>query len=102
MNCMTLDMMKELLTRQHPGWDSAYVERCAAQLLATLDARLCALLHTHYTTGKTPDFSHTYGGEKFSVLEIRAIRNCSYLDAVVLMDAYIREPAVGRAKILRR
>lgn len=102
MNHMTLDLMKELILRQHPGWEQTYAERRAAQWLAALDPRLGELLYTHCTTGKTPDFSYTHRAETFSVLEIRAMRRCSYLDAVLLMNAYICDPAAGRAKILRR
>ena len=102
MNRMTLDLMKDLLQRQHPGWDGAYLERCAAQQLAELDPRLGDILYSYCTYGTTSDFSHTHRGETFSVLEIRAMRRCGYPEAVFLMNGYIRNPASGRARILRR
>ena len=102
MNHMTTELMKQLLLRQQPGWDSRYAQRLATQWVATLDPRLSDLLYTHCTTGKTPDFTHRHDTEAFSLLEIRAIRRCSYLDAVLLMNTYISDPVKGRAKILRR
>lgn len=102
MNRMTLDLMRELLRRQHPAWDADYLECCAARQLAELDPCLGDILYSYCTCGTTSDFSHTHRGETFSVLEICAMRRCGYPEAVFLMNGYIRDPASGRARILRR
>ena len=102
MSEMNASLMKALIVRQYPGWDDAYAQRYADQHLAELDPRLKALLYTYATTGKTSNFSYSHGAETFSVLEIQAMRRCSYLDAVLLLNNYIHDPLSGRARIMRR
>lgn len=88
-----------LIAQAHPGWTTEAVQEYACACAKTLDERLLGLLRAHIDTGTTPNFRH---GE-FSVIQIqRMARGRSYLDALVLMDAYLKDEASGRALILRR
>lgn len=88
-----------LIAQAHPGWTKEAVQEHACACAKTLDERLLGLLRAHIDTGTTPNFRH---GE-FSVIQIqRMARGRSYLDALVLMDAYLKDEASGRALILRR
>lgn len=88
-----------LIAQAHPGWTTEAVQGHACACAKTLDERLLGLLRAHIDTGTTPNFRH---GE-FSVIQIqRMARGRSYLDALVLMDAYLKDEASGRALILRR
>ena len=88
-----------LIAQAHPGWTTEAVQEHACACAKTLDERLLGLLRAHIDTGTTPNFRQ---GE-FSVIQIqRMARGRSYLDALVLMDAYLKDEASGRALILRR
>lgn len=88
-----------LIAQAHPGWTTEAVREHARACAKTLDERLLGLLRAHIDTGTTPNFR--YG--EFSVIQIRRMaRGRSYLDALVLMDAYVKDEASGRALILRR
>lgn len=88
-----------LIAQAHPGWTTEAVQEHACACAKTLDERLLGLLRAHIDTGTTPNFRH---GE-FSVIQIqRMARGRSYLDALMLMDAYLKDEASGRALILRR
>lgn len=89
----------KLIAQAHPGWTTDAVQEHARAYAETLDERLLGPLRAHIDTGATPNFRH---GE-FSVTQIqRMARGRSYLDALVLMDAYLKDEASGRALILRR
>ena len=93
------DEIARLVAQAHPGWTAEAVCEHANMYASTLDERLLTLLRAHIDTGATPNFRH---GE-FSVIQIqRLARNRSYLDALLLMDAYLKDEAAGRARILRR
>ncbi len=93
------DEIAKLIAQAHPRWTDDAVRGHAQAYAETLDARLLDLLRVHIDTGDTPNFRQ---GE-FSVAQIqRLVRGRSYLDALVLMDAYLKDEASGRARILRR
>ena len=93
------DEIARLIAQAHPGWTAEAVAEHAKTCAATLDERLVPLLRAHLDKGATPNFRH---GE-FSVIQIqRLARGRSYLDALFLMDAYLKDEEAGRARILRR
>ncbi len=96
---VTQEEMERLLQKEHPAWTSRAIFNEATQLLQGLDNRFEPFLRTYLDTGKMTDYTH---GE-FSLFLIRGLRrNCSYLQAVLLMDTYLKNPRNGRALILRR
>ena len=79
--------LEHLLTLDHPTWTPQAIAQQAEEYRRYLD------------TGKPQQFQ---SGE-FSLLLIQAMRRrCSYLQAVLLMDAYLKNPRNGKALILRR
>ena len=94
----TAAQMEELLRREHPGWTPTARRDMARLYVETLDARLDEALARHAASGEIRDVA---AGD-FSLLAIRALRGCSYLEAAVLLDGYLKDPVLGRAKILRR
>lgn len=64
-----------------------------------MDERLLPLMREHIDTAATPNFRH---GE-FSVIQIQRLSSGrSYIDALILMDAYLKDGEAARARILRR
>lgn len=96
---ITAKELADELKKEHPSWDERAIAEDAADLAARLDARLEDALIGFLREGKRTDFRE---GE-FSVLMIQAFRgNCPFLEAVELMDAYLKDPVQGKAQILRR
>ena len=91
--------MLSLISSAHPCWTPDAVNTLAETYIKHMDSRLDEPLYIYVSTGKMTDWRH----DEFSILEIRALRhNCSYIDAVILMDAYLKDPARGRYRIMAR
>ena len=91
--------LEHLLPLDHPTWSTQAITQQAEEYRQFLDDRLEAPLRRYLDTGKPQQFQ---AGE-FSLLLIQAMRHgCSYLQAVLLMDAYLKDPCNGKALILRR
>ena len=91
--------LERKIAEDHPAWSPAARLEKAEEYLETLDERLEETLRLYVNENKISDFS--YG--EFTVLMIQALRRkCSYLDALFLMDAYLKDPLNGKAMILRR
>lgn len=96
---ITQKEMEALLRADHPAWDAGALERRAQELAGALDDRFDEPLRRYVREGEETNLRH---GE-FSLTQIRALRRkCSYMQAVVLMDAYLKDPLNGKALILRR
>lgn len=95
---MTCSDMEALLKREYPHRAPESLEAMAATLLTQLDDQLDASVRAYWTDGTETDF---YSGE-FSIFEIRRLRHCGYLDALILMDGYLKDARVGRMRIMRR
>lgn len=92
-------IIKTLLLRDHPQWDIGYIQKKSLEYAGILVPDLAALLKDYGKTGQLIDYRHN----EFSIFIIQALQgNCSYLDAILLMNEYIVNPAVGRERILRR
>ena len=96
------NMMKDFIEKQNPTYSKEYVESKAKELTETLDQKLDEIIYTYCTTGQMKDFSHTSGSETFCILEIKAMRSCSYYEAILLMDGFIKDALSGRRSIMRR
>ena len=91
--------LEHLLTLDHPTWSTQAITQQAEEYRQFLDDRLEAPLRRYLDTGKPQQFQ----AGVFSLLLIQAMRHgCSYLQAVLLMDAYLKDPCNGKALILRR
>ncbi len=95
---ISIHELEMLLQREYPHWaDSAY-PLYANQIKQTMDERLESALSAYAADGTEVDYTH----DEFSVLAIRRLRRCSYLEALRLMDTYLKDPRKGRIHIMRR
>lgn len=99
LNNISLDQLARQIHKDNPNWTIEAAKRQASEYITLWDGRLSNILSDYLSKGAETDFKH---GE-FSLLLIKALRhNCSYLHAISLMDAYIKDPLNGKALILRR
>lgn len=98
-NGITTQELELIISKEHPFWNSDSIHKQAEEYLISLDEKLSETLIELVKNGSCSNFEH---GE-FSLYSIRAFRkNCGYFEAIVLMDAYIKDPSYGKALILRR
>lgn len=96
---ITSQELELFLAKEHPTWNAQSVYNHANEYLTSIDERLSISVEALVKSGERIDFQH---GE-FSLYLIQSLRqNCSYWDAIILMDAYIKDPLNGKALILRR
>lgn len=96
---ITSQELEFFLAKEHPAWHAQSVHNHANEYLTSIDERLAIAIEALVKSGERIDFQ--YG--EFSLYLIQALRqNCSYWDAIILMDAYIKDPLNGKALILRR
>ncbi len=90
--------IESLLKKEHPYWNEEAIHRQATDIVNRLDPcfeePLLALLRGE----KSPDYQ--YG--EYSIWRIRAMRHCCDLDAILLLDTYIKDAKTGKALIHRR
>ena len=94
----SVSAMEALLRQEHPGWADEALKGLAWRYVDTLDPRLDAPLARYAATGERTELK---AGE-FTLLAICALCRCGYVDAVLLMDGYLKDPVQGKAQILRR
>ncbi len=96
---VTSEELADFLAEEHPSWASDGLQKRAEEYLQSLDGRLEEALAALVKRNKCVDYQF---GE-FSLYLIRALRhNCSCFEAIVLMDAYMKDSLNGKALILRR
>ncbi len=96
---ITNNELAAALAKENPAWTKGALANAAKEYLSCWDDRLESVLTKYIKEGKATDFKH---GE-FSIFIIRALRhNCGFLQAVSLMDAYLKDTTNGKALILRR
>lgn len=91
--------LESFLAKEHPSWHAQSIHDHATEYLSTIDESLAPAITSLIKTGEHVDYQ--YG--EFSLYLIQALRhNCSFWEAIVLMDAYIKDSLNGKALILRR
>ena len=96
---MDIDTMRQLLRQENPAWADSYIQRTAVKYVTEMDGSLDEPLWTYAKDGHKTDLRR---GE-FSLLMILALQpGCGYVQAAAYLDAYIKDPVVGKALILRR
>lgn len=96
-NISVLDF-SQALAEEHPYWDPAAINATAQNYINTWDEQLQDVVEKYISTREILNFK--YG--EFSILKIKALRcNCGFFEAINLMNEYIRNPKVGRLRILR-
>ena len=93
------EKLKNIIRSEHSSWSESAIDKYAVDLINNCDKRLEEVINKYISQNVESDFSH---GE-FSIFLIRAMRhNCGFMDAVLMMDAYLKDPLRGKAMILRR
>lgn len=96
---ITNQELELFLAKEYPAWHAQSVHDHANEYLTSIDERLAIAIEALVKSGERIDFQ--YG--EFSLYLIQALRqNCSFWEAIILMDAYIKDPLNGKALILRR
>lgn len=95
---VTLEEMERMLRNERHYARDEELKRDAQMYCAQLDQRLDQPLSVYAREGRCTEFS--FGD--MSLLTIRSLRRCGFLEAAVLMDAYLKDPAAGLARITRR
>lgn len=96
------NMMKEFVEKHNPTFDPQYMQHLAKELTEVIDEALDEVIYTYCKEGRIKDFCHTNEGETFTLLEIKTMRQCSFYEAVILMDGFIKDAKSGRRSIMRR
>ena len=95
---LTKIQLKEKLADNYPYWADHAHDQFAQEMIDNLDPRLEKSLTDYVLYNKESDYK--YG--EFSIFEIRRLRKCKFLEAIMLMDKYLKDPTFGRSYILRR
>ena len=95
---LSISEMEKILSKEQHFVRNEDLRQRAGELLDSLDSRFDEILSVYSKTGKYTDYSEN----NISVLSICALRNCGFLEAVILMNEYIKNPEKGLAMIVRR
>lgn len=96
---VTPDMLRPLLKREHPEWNDDTLNRQAIFYIADIHEFLDPPLFCYLQTGEKKDFQFV----KYSILQIMTMQpGKSYFGALLLMNEYIKDRALGESLILRR
>lgn len=90
------NQIEAIIKKDHPLWVDEAICSMAEKYISNLDSMLDEPLSHYLNSGVEDDF--TYG--EFSIKLIQAFRSCSYFDAIVIMNEYIKDPVKGKAKLL--
>lgn len=95
----SFDKLEEKYLSEHPSWDRSALKAQAEDFVMHCDSRLEEVVENYISR----DVESDYCQGEFSLFLIRAMRpGCSFLEAVMLMDAYLKDPLHGKALIIRR
>jgi hypothetical protein len=95
---ITLEQLEKMLRRENPYWQESAYPMCAQRMKDTMDERLEEAVIAFAQDGTCMDVRE---GE-FSISGIRKLKHCSFLDALFLMDDYMKNARLGRMRIMRR
>ena len=91
--------LAQMLRREYPHWHVDYVVHAATEYMDTLHPQLDAPLASYIATGEQPDIA----AEGMTLHTILALYpGMKYFDAMLLMDTFLKDPQLGKARILRR
>ena len=95
---VTLSEMETMLSKERYYQRREDLLKDAQYLLDTIDSRLDTVLSIYAKEGRYTDFSM----DGMSVITISSLRHCGFLEAAILMDAYLKDPVDGLDQIVRR
>ncbi len=98
LSLVSLEQMETMLSKEKYYQRHEDLSKEAQRLLDTLDSRLDNVLSVYAKEGRYTDFSE---GD-ISVITISSLRHCGFLEAAILMDAYLKNPEDGLDQIVRR
>lgn len=86
------------LQAEHPAWTAEGAAEHAEQLIRQTDERLSEAVRLYVSD----EIESDYHADGMSLLGLRALLNCTYLDAVEVMSVWLNDQEAGRALITRR
>lgn len=95
---VSLELLTERLLVEHPTWTTRGATEHAAQMIEQVDYRLSDAVLQYLDHGAESDFL----APGMSLLGIRALMGCTYLEAVSAMSVWLNNPAEARGMITRR
>lgn len=95
---ITLEQLEQLFRREYPHWAESAYPKHAQRAKETMDERLEEAVIAFAQDGTCTDVRE---GE-FSVHGIQRLRHCGFLEALLLMDEYMKDERAGRMRIMRR
>ncbi len=98
MSKISVVQLEKLLRRENPFWDESAYLYYAKQLFQNIDICLEDVILSFIKDGTQKD----YRFNEFSIVEIQRLRQCNYLEALLLLNDYIKDPYKGRLRILHR
>ena len=91
-----LNLLAEKFYACHPRYDKSGCYKYAEKILAELSHELEEVLDKWLLTGEEIDYVHG----KYSVSLIMDLRSMCYIDALELLNYYVKDPIDGEIKIL--
>ncbi len=95
---ITIPELTSLLMSERKYVDPVDAAKEAKKIATTMDSSLDVALSNYVKTGK---YTEVDAGD-MSLLTIKSLRRCGFLEAAMLLDAYIKDPETGLAFITRR
>ena len=99
LSSVSVQELRDLIARDHPGWDASVIAQRAEEYRSTMDDRLDPLLRAYLDSGETGNFR---SGEVSVIMIQRMRKGRSYFEALTLMDGLLKDPEIGRLRIFRR
>lgn len=92
------NIMYNFLREIYPTAEPNALMNKAKENIEGIDSVFDDIIFNYCKDGTLTEYTH---GE-FCLSLIMALCDCSYPQAIILMDEYIKKPLIGKAKILRR
>ncbi len=93
-----LQKLEDALRKEHPGYAEGVHHELAVEMCDKLNECFEEPLNKYLTTGEKMDLEH---GE-FSLYKIMDLANSTYIDTIEMLNEYMIDPRMGRARIFRR
>ena len=95
---ISLNELSEQLRVDHPTWTVQGADEHAAQMIECIDDRLSGVVQGYLRDAVESD----YRTEGMSLLGLRSLMRCTYLEAISVMSVWLKNPAEARAIVTRR
>lgn len=85
-----------VIKRERPQWTEYAVQSFASKMVNTFDSRLDEVIREYCIHDMKIPFRHF----EFTIATIQKLQHCDFLDALQMMDTYLKDKDQGRLIIL--